>query len=143
MRNIVGNLTTYSAAAISFIFGLVYLLKDSFMPYHSEAISLKWEEVGTSTQFLILALMRATAGGYIALAFTIFFLQYKLLINKLHWIPLLILIIGTISGVCTVYAEFIVSTHTPGKPPIVAAITGELLLIAGFIFNRKYLSKSI
>jgi hypothetical protein len=142
MKNVAGSLANYSAAAILFTFGLVYLFKDSFMPYHSEAISLKWEEVGTSTQYLILALMRAIAGGYISLAFTICFLQYKLSVNKVSWIPILILIIGTISGICTVYAEFIVSDHTPGKPPIVAAVTGELLLIIGFLFNRKYLLRS-
>jgi hypothetical protein len=139
MKNHTGNLTIYAAATILLVFGSIYLLKNSFMPYHSAALSLKWEEVDTATQFLILALMRVTAGGYLSLSFAIFFLQYRLSVDKLSWIPLLILIIGTICMVCSLYAELIISDNTPGQPPVILTIVGEIILIVGYIFNRRYL----
>jgi hypothetical protein len=142
MRNITGSLSNYLAATILLSFGFVYLFRNSFMPYHSSAISLAWTQVDHATQYLFLALMKAIAGGFLSLSFAIFFLQYKFSIHKISWIPVLILIIGTISVICTSYATIIISFHTPGRPPVADAILGEMLLIVGFIFNRKYLLKA-
>jgi hypothetical protein len=142
MKNIPGSLFTYAAAVILLGFGLNYLFKNSFMPYHSDAISREWEEVPPATQFLILALMRATSGGFISIAVAIIFLQYKLAANKSSWMPFLILAIGTISMVCSLYAMVTVSAHTPGRPPASADIIGEALLLTGFVFNLIYIRKN-
>jgi len=139
MKKLIGNLTTYLSATILLVYGLIYLLRNRFMPYHSEAVSLNWEEVNPAMQFLLIALMRAIAGGFISMAFAIFFLQYQFSHHKISWIPLLILILGTISMFCTSYAIMQIWFHTPGRPPIAIVIAGELLLIVGYIFNRKYL----
>ncbi len=52
MNTKIGNIANHLAALILLGMGLIYLFKNSFMPYHSEAISLEWSEVDTSTQFL-------------------------------------------------------------------------------------------
>ncbi len=143
MKNVTGSVTTYLAGTILLSFGFVYLFRNSFMPYHSAAIRLAWTQVDPDTQYLFLALMKATAGGFISLSFAIIFLQYKFTIHKISWIPLLILLIGTISMVCTSWATIIISSHTPGRLPVEDAVIGELLLIVGFIFNRKYLRKDV
>jgi len=54
---------------------------------------------------------------------------------------ILILVTGTISMICTSYTTIEVSFHTLGRPPIDDAIIGEVLLICGFIFNRRYFLK--
>lgn len=59
----IGNISNYLAALMLLALGMVYLFKNSFMPYHSEALSLDWYEVESRTQILILALMKAVAGG--------------------------------------------------------------------------------
>ena len=141
MKNFPGSSTTYAGASILLGFGLIYLFKNSFMPYHSEAVSQKWADLQPATRFLVLALMRATSGGFIATAVAIIFLQNKLQENRLTWIPNLILILGTISMACSLYAIILVSANTPGRPPVVADIGGEVLLIIGFVFNRRYLQK--
>jgi len=76
------------------------------------------------------------------LAFAMIFLQYKFTRCRISWIPSLILIIGTIAMVCISYATLIISLHTPGRPPVAEAVLGEVFLIIGFIFNRKYVHKS-
>jgi hypothetical protein len=141
MKNRAGNISVYLVAAILFSFGFIYMLRNSFMPYHSEALSLQWKDLHPALQFLLLALMRTTGGGFISLACAISFLQFKFSRDKVTWIPVLILFLGTISMLSATYAILLVSEHTPGKPPLVVALTGEVLLIAGFIFNRKYLKK--
>ena len=82
MKNRIGSLTTYSTAVIFLCFGFVYLFRSSFMPYHSEALMLRWEQVDHASQDLFLALMRATAGGFISLGFAIIFLQYQFSYNR-------------------------------------------------------------
>ena len=142
MKNLYGNLATYLASAILMAFGLVYLLRNSFMPYHSVAISLKWEEFDAAMQVLLLALMRATSGGFIAVAFAIAFLQFKFTVTKLPWLPIFVLTLGTISMLCSAYATLLVMFHTAAKPPFDVTIIGEIFLIIGFVFNRKYLLKA-
>jgi drug/metabolite transporter (DMT)-like permease len=139
MNTKIGNIANYLAALILLGMGLTYLFKNSFMPYHSDAISLQWNEVDSSAQFLILALMRAVSGGFIAVAIVTAFLQKKFTSDKITWMPLLILIGGLIVSLASIYATLIVRFNSPGKPPTLLAIIGIFLLIIGYIFNRKSL----
>ncbi len=47
-------------------FGLMYLLRPEFMPYHAGAVVMSWAEVPRAFQVLILGLMRAAAGAWLA-----------------------------------------------------------------------------
>lgn len=141
MRNFRGSALTIAAALILLVFGVIYLTRNSFMPYHSDAVSQKWADLQPATRYLILALMRATSGGFIAVAIAIIFLQVKFRVHRQSWIPYLILVMGTISMACSLYAIILVSTHTPGRPPVASDIGGEILLIAGFVANLKDLRK--
>ena len=123
-------------------FGIIYLVKNSFMPYHSDALGVTWNELDAPTRYLVLALMRATSGGFIASAFAMFFLQLKFTSSKLHWIPWVIVILGTILSSCLVYATSMIDYQYSGRPPLAEVIAGELLLIVGFIFNNKFLAKT-
>ena len=49
-------------------FGLTYLLRRQFMPYHGVALEREWDALPYALQTLILALMRAVAGGALATA---------------------------------------------------------------------------
>ncbi len=138
----IGNIANYLAVILLLGMGLIYLLKNSFMPYHSEAVSLEWDEVYIGTQFLILALMRAISGGFIAIAIVIAFLQNKFSLTKIKWLPIIILISGLIVGITSIYATLIVKFNTAGSPPTLSIIIGILLLIIGYIFNKKHLNEN-
>jgi len=142
MNNKIGNISNYLAALILLSMGIIYLFKNSFMPYHSDAVSMPWNELDSSFQYLILALMRTVAGGFMAAAVAIIVLQRKYTLNKISWIPLLILIYGLCVSFASIYATIIVRLHTPGKPPTALAIAGTMLLILGYIFNQKTLKKN-
>jgi len=137
MNKKIGSLANYLAALILFTFGIIYLFRTSFMPYHSEALSLDWSEVESNTQFLILALMRGVSGGFIAISIAVIVLQKKFSSTKIPWIPWLILTTGLIVTSASIYATMIVRLNSPGKQPTTMAIVGILLLIIGYVFNQK------
>ena len=139
MNEKIGSIANYLASIILLTFGSIYLFKNSFMPYHSEALSLEWNEVESSTQFLILALMRAVSGGFIAASLVVIVLQKKFTSTKISWIPWLILTTGLILTFAIIYATMIVRLNTSGKPPTVLAIVGIVLLLIGYLFNQKTL----
>lgn len=138
MKNRIGGISNYLVALLLLGFGLTYLLKGSFMPYHKVAVSHEWNQVDSKMQFLILALMRAVSGGFILAALLIFWLQFKFSKTKLKWIPPMILISGTIIALSALYATIIVRVNTPGNPPSTIIIGALIFLIIGFTFNRKY-----
>jgi hypothetical protein len=110
------------------------------MPYHQKAVSLQWSQIDMNIQFLILALMRAVSAGYILMGLIIIWLQIEFFKTKLRWIPSLILISVTVFSLIQIYATMIVRLNTPGNPPTTLILTGLLLIVIGFVFNRKSLS---
>lgn len=141
MKIKVAALVNYLAAALLLVMGITYLTKTSFMPYHSEAISLDWINVEKNTRILILALMKGVSGGLIAVSFTISFLQFKFTSSRISWIPFLILIVGIIISMTILYAMLFIKLNTRGNPPIGLTISGTVLLISGFILNLTELRK--
>ncbi|WP_281612971.1 hypothetical protein [Flammeovirga sp. SubArs3] len=141
MNSKIGNITTYIAAFILLVMGVIYLFKNSFMPYHSEALMLEWNQVSKNFQTLILALMRAVAGGFITVAVGIGVLQYKFSSTKSAWIPPLLLFMGLFISFTSIYANLIVRFNSEGKPPTALAFLGIGLMIIGYIFNLKSLKE--
>ena len=143
MNEKIGSISNYLAALILLVFGLVYLIRTSFMPYHREALTMDWNELETSTQFLILGLMRAVSGGFIATSIVIIVLQKKFSSSKIPWIPWLILTAGLIVASAAIYATLEVRLHSPGKPPTTLTLIGMVMIIIGYIYNRKTLKNKL
>ena len=137
-----GSISNFLVAFICLAFGVMYLIKNSFMPYHSQAVSLPWTEIDADFQFLILALIRAVSGGFIVTAIVITWLQFEFVRTRKHWISLLILITGCSMGLASLYATLIIRSHTPGNPPTVLNALLLCLLVIGYIFNRKSIKDS-
>ncbi len=141
MNTKIGNVSNYLASLILLSMGLIYIFKSSFMPYHSAAVMQEWDEINLEFQSLILALMRAVSGGYIAMAITVAVMQKKFSSTKVSWLPPLMLIAGLIVSLTSIYATLIVRFNTPGEPPTALAIAGIVLLLIGYAFNRRSLSE--
>jgi hypothetical protein len=135
----IGSIFNYLAAIGLLFFGIIYLTKSSFMTYHSQAVSLGWNEIEKSIQFLILALMKTIGGGFIASSVAIIILQYKFSADRLPWIPLFLLITGIITYGASLYAQFILRMNTAGKPPTALSILMIFFIFAGYFLNRREL----
>lgn len=128
----------YIVGVIWLVFGLIYLFKGSFMPYHAVAVSSSWEGLNPNFQTLILALMRAAGGGFLLAGLIIILLQGIYNQTKLKWIPSFILLIGIIIVSTTVYATMIVRLNTNANPPTLSSVGALVGLIAGFFMNKLY-----
>ena len=138
MNSLIGTFLTFAAALLAFLFGLIYLTKPKFMDYHRMAIQKDWEELVPEMRTLITALMRALSSGFISVAFVLATLQLQF--NRSHepWLPLTILLTGSLLALGSLYAMFLIRTRTKGRPPIMVVLIIFVMLIAGYFFNMYH-----
>lgn len=118
-------------------FGIVYLVRPEFMPYHSVAVGMPWAEVAPSFQVLILALMRAVGAACLALAI----LEWTLLLLPFRqgaaWANWAIAVSGLVMCAGSFYAMMLVARHTPLTPPWIGPAAGAILLVVGLVLSVK------
>ena len=120
-------------AVLGLVFALMYLTRSEFMPYHSAAVGLAWDEVDERFRILIIAVLRVAGGGYLtASTATIFFLLIPFRNGEL-WANWALLAVGLASLVPSLAATLLVKFKTPASPPWIAATCGLVLLVAGFV----------
>ena len=122
-------------AFILIIFGSIYLMKNQFMPYHSEAVGFSLSDLEPNFKVLIIALMRAAGGGFLATGLAILVLLIIPWRAGNIWSIYAIPAIGlcTLSG--TLYATLLVKMKTPGTPPVILNFIGLGLTIISFVFS--------
>jgi ABC-type uncharacterized transport system YnjBCD permease subunit len=135
MNALIGMICTFIASALAFLFGLIYLTRPEFMNYHSMAVQKHWEDLPKEMRTLITALMRALSSGFLAVAFTLTFLQIEYMRHHFHWIALAILITGSILFLGSTYAMLLIRINTKGRPPITIVTIIFVMLVAGYFFN--------
>ena len=137
MNNLYGTLFTLAGSAVLLLFGLIYLLRPQFMPYHKTAVQKDWNEFAPEVRTLFLALMRTVAGGFISVATVALILQLEF--NKSHdqWIALAILTAGGLLELSVLYATLLVRMKTNGRPPTLLSLIAFLMLLTGYFFNMS------
>jgi len=122
-------------AVIGLAFGLIYLIRSKFMPYHSAAVGLAWTEVDERFRILIIAILRVAGGGFLAAsAATIFLLLIPFRSGEL-WANWALLAVGLASAVPSLIATLLIKLKTPASPPWIAAVAAIVLLLAGFVLR--------
>jgi hypothetical protein len=116
-------------------FGLTYLFRKQFMPYHGVALGKSWVEVPKELQTLILALMRAVAGGTLAvaaLALIVLLIPFRAGVVWAFWaVPAS----GMILSAGSLYAMRLVAANTPGQPPFKPVLVAIALSIIGLVLS--------
>jgi hypothetical protein len=110
-------------------FGLTYLLRSEFMPYHALAVGAPWAQVPHGYQVLILALMRIAGGGFVALAVALACLLAGPFRDGAAWARVAIPAAGTIASGGALYGTLYVRANSDGRPPW-AIVAGFMVLIA-------------
>ncbi|MFY0624752.1 MAG: hypothetical protein JXR07_00540 [Reichenbachiella sp.] len=129
---------TFLAASLQLLFGLVYIFRNEFMPYHAQAVGIEWEQVSESFQYLFIAGMKIAGVGFLMSSMMVAYLQIQFMKDFHKWIPNLILFIGTMSYIGSMSAILIVKFNTQGNPPYLLATAGWILIIVGYFFNRRF-----
>ena len=122
-------------AIISILFGIIYLVRSEFMPYHAVALEKQWIELDTKIQTLILALMRVAGGGFLATGIVIILLMLLYLRTSKQWIIFIIPTVGLIISLSSLYATILVKSRTPASPPVNLTLLSIGLILIGFILS--------
>jgi hypothetical protein len=123
-------------AIISIAFGVNYLLRSEFMPYHREAVGLDWQQLDPRMQALLTGLMRVAAGGMLAEGLSmLIMLQIPFRAGEI-WAQYAIPTIGLVGALPTLYATLLIRRRTGAHTPVLAGAAGIALVVAGFILTR-------
>jgi hypothetical protein len=117
------------------IFGVIYLSRSAFMPYHAVAVGQTWPQVDPAFQVLILALMRVAGGGYLTTAAAMGILLFNPFRQGRRWAYWAIPVVGLICSLSSLYATAYVTLKTPASPPWIVAGLGVLVVCAGVILS--------
>jgi len=124
-------------AVVSLVLGGVYVLKQSFMPYHADALSSSWGELEAATQVLISALMTVAGGGWFTVGVVILILLAFPFRNDRQWALYALPGIILLFYLPNLWATLSVLQHTPGSPPWQGNVFACLSAIVGLLLYHR------
>lgn len=113
------------------VFGVVFLTRDEFMPYHAGAVGMRWPEVPRPFQILILALLKLAGGAWLTVAAAEFVLLLGPFRQGVRWALWAVPGLGLLHYAGVVVAMTHVAVNTPATPPWGATIASILVILAG------------
>ena len=119
------------------VFGFRYLFSSQFMPYHSAAIGLPWEQVQPGVQFVILALMRVVGGSFIALAIALLMILNIPFRNGYRWAHYTVPVMGIFCAGASLYATLFIKIKTNANTPWLAAGIPVIIYVIGLIMTYQ------
>ena len=123
-------------ALISIAFGVNYLLRSEFMPYHREAVGVDWQQLDPRMRVLLTGLMRVAAGGMLAEGISmLIMLQIPFRAGEI-WAQYAVPTIGLVGALPTLYATILIRARTGAHTPVLAGAAGILLVATGFILTK-------
>ena len=113
--------------------GLLYVLRPSFMPYHSAIIHTDWQALSPSAQLLYLGMMRTEGAGMLATAVALTILLWIPFRRGQRWSYWAIPLIGLVEHAPTFFMTFHVARITDAEPPWLPVLTAMVLLVTGWL----------
>lgn len=136
------NITSFAAfacyalaALLSILFGIIYLVRSQFMPYHREALGKSWQHLDLHLQALLLGLMRSAGGGLLAAGISTVILLLIPFRAGETWSLYSIPVIGLAAAIPALYATIFIRSRTGAHTPVAASATGVGLIMLGFILS--------
>ena len=123
------------AALLSAAFGVTYLVRPRFMPYHQEALGVPWPQVDPRLQTLLLGLMRTAGGGLMASALAIAFMLWIPVRAGEVWVLYAIPVVGLTTAAPALNATILVRRRTGARTPVLPAAAGVGLILLGAILS--------
>ena len=105
------------------VFGVRYMRRDSFMPYHAAVAGKSWSELDAGVQRVVLGMLRIIGGGFATLGVTLLWLCFALH-EGARWAPWAILTVSAAALVPMLYVaiqlrSFRPDAQTPVRPTLV------------------------
>jgi len=124
--------------------GFAFVFRNEFMPFHSDVIGMKWNELNSQFQILYLGMMRTEGAGFLASATALIILSIAAFRKPEQWLFLAMSAIGIVEYFPTFIANYHVSQVTNATPPwllmlslILSLTIASLLAFSSFKSIRK------
>ena len=130
------------ARIVSIGLGAVYLFRESFMPYHAEALSRSWIELEPTLQALIGALMNVAGAGWVALGVATLVLVALPVRRGEQWARVLVPMLLLLFYIPTLFATLTVLRETPASPPWYGNAGACLVALAAFFLDTPWRRRS-
>lgn len=124
-------------ALIALVYSLIYLSRTEFMPHHMAMVGQNWSEVDPAYQMMILGLMKAIGGAWLALAIAISLMLLRAIRHQATWIFWAIPVIGLPPAVINLYLGINMLVNTPATPQWEIPATAVLLLVIGYVLSMN------
>jgi hypothetical protein len=108
------------------VFGVRYMRRDSFLPYHAAVAGKSWSELDPGVQVVILGMLRLIGGGFATFGVTLLWLCFALH-GGARWAPWAILTVSAIALAPMLYVaiqlrSFRPDAQTPVRPTLVMMV---------------------
>lgn len=123
------------SALLSMLFGIIYLVRSTFMPYHQEALGKSWQQLDPNLQALLLGLMRTAGGGLLATGVSASILLLIPFRAGESWAAYSIPAVGLLTAIPALYATILIRSRTHAHTPVAAGFMAVGLLVIGFILS--------
>lgn len=118
-----------------FVGGLVYTLRDSYLPYHAAATSYAWHELAPGVRILFQAMLNGAGSLMLLTALTLILLLMIPFRRNERWCFWAIPLIGISAMLITIRSAVLVDLLTPSNPPWL-----WLLIVIGLFISGLFLS---
>jgi hypothetical protein len=110
-------------ALAGIFFGVRYMRREAFLPYHSAVAGKSWPELDAGVQQIVLGMLKIIGGGFATLGVTLLWLCFALH-EGARWAPWAILTVSAVMLVPMLYVtiqlrSFQPDAQTPVRPTLV------------------------
>ena len=104
------------------VYGLVYLVRGRFMPYHEAALGRPWEDLDLRLQTLLIGLLKVIGGCMLSCSVAGYILLWIPFRESHSWANWVLFVIVSCGGLPAVYSTFLIQARTGAATPRVPAV---------------------
>lgn len=117
--------------------GLVYAMRDSYLPYHAAATTYAWHELAPGVQILFQAMLNGAGSLMLLTALTLILLLMIPFRQNERWSFWAIPLIGISAMLTTIRSAVLVDLNTPANPPWLWLLIVISLFTSGLLLSYK------
>jgi hypothetical protein len=113
------------------LFGVRYMRRDEYLPYHADVAGKSWNELDPGVQTIILGMLKIVGGGFATLGVTLLWLCFALH-ERARWAPWAILTISAVELGPMLYVAMRLRAFRPdAQTPVRPTLAMMVLIVAG------------
>jgi uncharacterized protein YjeT (DUF2065 family) len=118
-------------ALAAVLFGVRYMRREDFLPYHAAVAGKSWSELDPGVQVVVLGMLRIVGGGFVTLGVALLWLCFALH-SGARWAPWAILTISAVALGPMLYVAVKLRTFRPdAQTPVRPVLVMMILIVVG------------